>query len=471
MGTPGLANVWRCRAAQPACGAAAGAEEDGDADVIDDSVDGDFDRFFSCGGAAPAKCFAMPAPLAAPYLTPAAKRARRSPPPSLSPRPPQPLLAAPLPPPPLQPAAAELLQPAAAELLQPAEALQPTPQSDGALAALPSQSDGALAALLSQPDPERQPESQRRSSRPASPAEPPLLTALCEDDLSRAPGAPPLQQPAAKRTGGDAYLRRGESAGDLLRTLARCSALPTFSPELDSLLGGGVRCGEVTQIAGPTASGKTLLCHLLCLSAASQAGVAVYVDLSRGYSPSMLQRLCRVAGGSREQHSLLRRVLHRRCDPLPFPGGSPQDSVSWALAEVLTVLQRDGLRDGGPRLVVVDSVASALQHTLNGRREGHTPAARRAATATLQLLKDLAAEGCAVAVVNNAVTGSARDGTKRLQPALGSLWAAVPATTVWIDHDGDATAQQTACGVDRRVTVTNVSRQAEPLSAVVRIPA
>ncbi|MFZ0222396.1 MAG: ATPase domain-containing protein, partial [Candidatus Nitrosopolaris sp.] len=41
--------------------------------------------------------------------------------------------------------------------------------------------------------------------------------------------------------------------------------LPTGCKSLDNLLGGGIEAGVITQVYGPPGSGKTQLCHTLCV--------------------------------------------------------------------------------------------------------------------------------------------------------------------------------------------------------------
>ena len=53
--------------------------------------------------------------------------------------------------------------------------------------------------------------------------------------------------------------------------------LPTGCKSLDNLLGGGIEAGVITQVYGPPGSGKTQLCHTLCVMLSSDYET-IYID-------------------------------------------------------------------------------------------------------------------------------------------------------------------------------------------------
>ena len=61
-------------------------------------------------------------------------------------------------------------------------------------------------------------------------------------------------------------------------------SISTGSTELDKLLGGGIETGSITEIFGEFRTGKTQICHTLCvtcqkpLDAGGAEGRAIYVD-------------------------------------------------------------------------------------------------------------------------------------------------------------------------------------------------
>jgi hypothetical protein len=58
---------------------------------------------------------------------------------------------------------------------------------------------------------------------------------------------------------------------------------------LDELLGGGLRAGEVTEVVGGAASGKTALCMQACASVlADPTATIAYVDSANAFTPTRL---------------------------------------------------------------------------------------------------------------------------------------------------------------------------------------
>lgn len=74
--------------------------------------------------------------------------------------------------------------------------------------------------------------------------------------------------------------------------------LSTGSKQLDELLGGGIETGSITEIFGEFRTGKTQLCHTLCVTCqldvekGGGAGKALYIDTEGTFRP---QRLVAIA--------------------------------------------------------------------------------------------------------------------------------------------------------------------------------
>ena len=70
--------------------------------------------------------------------------------------------------------------------------------------------------------------------------------------------------------------------------------LTTGSASLDQLLGGGVETGSITEIFGEFRTGKTQLCHTLCVTCqlpiakGGGEGMAMYVDTEGTFRPERL---------------------------------------------------------------------------------------------------------------------------------------------------------------------------------------
>ncbi len=78
--------------------------------------------------------------------------------------------------------------------------------------------------------------------------------------------------------------------------------LSTGAPNLDELLGGGLRPPLVLELAGPPASGKTQLCHQLAVMVqlprekGGLAGKALYIDTEGTFRPERLASMARYRG-------------------------------------------------------------------------------------------------------------------------------------------------------------------------------
>eukprot|EP01062_Namystynia_karyoxenos_P060984 TRINITY_DN5281_c2_g1_i1.p1 TRINITY_DN5281_c2_g1~~TRINITY_DN5281_c2_g1_i1.p1 ORF type:complete len:571 (+),score=145.69 TRINITY_DN5281_c2_g1_i1:130-1842(+) len=274
-----------------------------------------------------------------------------------------------------------------------------------------------------------------------------------------------------------AVLREGQPASGL----AAAPMLPTHSRGVDALLAGGVRFGEVTQFAGPPGGGKTVLCHHLCLSAAARGLRTVYIDTAANFNLVYLYTLCKTPPAHEDicrarrsdrwtTEQLADRVVRTPCEVL---GGELPLHVALAaaLGDVLS---------GGPQLVIVDSAAGALLHTLNCRSHMQTSAARRGAVLSLRLMRALAAAGCAVVATNHAAQISAREAAafgpsapdgrdkRPLCAALGPQWGSTVHTTLWVEALPDSGAPGAAAAA--RPTYNRGLEVVAAVTAACRVP-
>lgn len=64
--------------------------------------------------------------------------------------------------------------------------------------------------------------------------------------------------------------------------------LTTSSRRLDSLLGGGVWCGAVTDFYGEASSGKTQICFQLCVNAVQAGWTVLFIDCLGTFRPERI---------------------------------------------------------------------------------------------------------------------------------------------------------------------------------------
>lgn len=241
------------------------------------------------------------------------------------------------------------------------------------------------------------------------------------------------------------------TADELLRFRAPEYIL-TGCREVDMLLGGGLATGELTEIVGPSACGKTQLAIQLAINASlslSMGGVSgetLYIDTEGGFSADRSQQMA---------HALCEETRH-------VPNGSGilgssqilqnirvvrVHDISALIATVekcLPLLVDDRLAAGASiRLVVVDSIAFPFRATpcpsmdpskSNTHRETDAQfyATRNRQLANLAAkLGELAhVHNVAVIAINQMSSKFQQDEKCHFVPALGQVWAHAVTTSL-----------------------------------------
>jgi len=136
--------------------------------------------------------------------------------------------------------------------------------------------------------------------------------------------------------------------------------LTTGSKELDGLLGGGMETGSITELFGEFRTGKTQLCHTLCVTSqlpleqGGCEGKAMYIDTEGTFRP---QRLVEIA------------------DRYGLNGQDVLDNVSYARAynsehQLQLLLQASCMMsEGRYGLLIVDSATGLYRTDYSGRGE------------------------------------------------------------------------------------------------------
>mmetsp|Transcript_34109 Transcript_34109/g.41789 ORF Transcript_34109/g.41789 Transcript_34109/m.41789 type:complete len:343 (-) Transcript_34109:80-1108(-) len=88
-----------------------------------------------------------------------------------------------------------------------------------------------------------------------------------------------------------------KTAADALEDRKALVTLTTGSIELDKLLEGGIETGSLTEVFGEFRTGKTQLCHTLCVTCqmsiteGGAEGKAIYIDTEGTFRPKRLQEI------------------------------------------------------------------------------------------------------------------------------------------------------------------------------------
>jgi DNA repair protein RAD51 len=136
--------------------------------------------------------------------------------------------------------------------------------------------------------------------------------------------------------------------------------ISTGSRELDTLLGGGIETGSLTEVFGEFRTGKTQICHTLCvtcqrtLDQGGAEGKAIYVDTEGTFRP---QKLCEIAERwNMNTEEVLENVICARCH------NTEQQMELLADAAALMSQSRFAL-------MIVDSATALYRTDYNGRGE------------------------------------------------------------------------------------------------------
>ncbi|XP_057449110.1 DNA repair protein RAD51 homolog 4 [Lotus japonicus] len=205
--------------------------------------------------------------------------------------------------------------------------------------------------------------------------------------------------------------------------------LSTGCDGIDALLGGGLREGQLTELVGPSSSGKTQVCLLSAATIARHKSSVIYLDTGNSFSP---QRIAHFVGQSYDS------VSHNQADhrPLQEVLGRIICYSVFDIYQMFDVLHRLKINlrseivksDHHVRLLIVDSISSLITPILGGSGpQGHA-----LMISAGFLLKKLAHEYNIAALVTNHVVGG-EDGISK--PALGESWKSVSHVRLLLSHD------------------------------------
>ena len=134
----------------------------------------------------------------------------------------------------------------------------------------------------------------------------------------------------------------------------------TGSRELDNLLGGGFETGSITELYGEFRTGKTQLCHTLCVTCqlpidqGGGEGKALYIDTEGSFRPERLTEIAERFGVAGED--ILDNVAYARA--------YNTDHQAQLLTQAAAMMTENRFA-----LIVVDSVTALFRTEYTGRGE------------------------------------------------------------------------------------------------------
>ncbi|CAI9297555.1 unnamed protein product [Lactuca saligna] len=206
------------------------------------------------------------------------------------------------------------------------------------------------------------------------------------------------------------------SAGQLHQQRLEIIQISSGSRELDKILDGGIETGSITELYGEFRSGKTQLCHTLCvtcqlpLDQGGGEGKAMYIDAEGTFRP---QRLLQIADRfGLNGNDVLENVAYARA--------YNTDHQSRLLLEAASMMVETRFA-----LMIVDSATALYRTDFSGR--GELSARQMHLAKFLRSLQKLADEfGVAVVITNQVVAqvdGSAMFAGPQIKPIGGNIMA------------------------------------------------
>ncbi|KAJ8266543.1 hypothetical protein GJAV_G00131640 [Gymnothorax javanicus] len=237
------------------------------------------------------------------------------------------------------------------------------------------------------------------------------------------------------------------TALELLEREQSLGTIVTFCSELDSMLGGGVPVGKMTEVCGAPGVGKTQLCMQLAVDVqiplcfGGQGGSVVYIDTEGSF---FVQRVVDMAQAAVEHCSLLAEDTEQQESLKEFTVETILSNLFLfrchdyveLLAETY-LLPNFLAQHPEVRLVVIDSIAAPFRRDFEDLSER-----TRTLNGLAQWLIQVASQKSAAIVVINQMTTKIANGQSKLVPALGESWGHAAAQRLllhWEDQQRLAT--------------------------------
>ncbi|VVA90338.1 unnamed protein product [Arabis nemorensis] len=211
---------------------------------------------------------------------------------------------------------------------------------------------------------------------------------------------------------------------ELLEDLQRNKhTLSTGDKGTDSLLQGGFREGQLTELVGPSSSGKTQFCMQASASVAeNHVGGVLYIDTGNSFSARRIaQFIC-----SSLDAALVQKVMSRISCHTVYDIYTMFDTLQSLEVTLRSQMNVDEYR---LRLLVVDSISSLITPILGGSGSQ----GRALMVAVGYLLKKLAHEHNIAVLVTNHTVGTGEGG--KTKPALGETWKSIPHVRLMLSRD------------------------------------
>jgi meiotic recombination protein DMC1 len=150
------------------------------------------------------------------------------------------------------------------------------------------------------------------------------------------------------------------SGNDCLSRRSRVIRVTTGSTELDKVLGGGFEIMSITEVFGEFRTGKTQLCHTLCVtsqlsvSQGGGSGKVIYIDTEGTFRPERIPPIA--ARFAMDATEVLDNILYARA----FTHEQQMQLIVMAAAQ---------MSEDQYRLLIIDSITALFRVDFSGRGE------------------------------------------------------------------------------------------------------
>jgi DNA repair protein RadA len=175
-----------------------------------------------------------------------------------------------------------------------------------------------------------------------------------------------LEQAGISKTNAEKFIRKARSCmplqfirGDeLVKMRQSVLRLTTGSSMLDKLLGGGIESQSITEFYGEYGSGKSQICHQLCVNVqlppeeGGLDGAALYIDTENTFRTERIFQMAQNLGLDPEE--AIKKII--------FAEAYTSDHQIFLLENADKVIKENGIR-----LIIVDSLTSHFRSEYLGR--------------------------------------------------------------------------------------------------------
>ncbi|XP_042464665.1 DNA repair protein RAD51 homolog 4-like isoform X2 [Zingiber officinale] len=213
--------------------------------------------------------------------------------------------------------------------------------------------------------------------------------------------------------------------------------LPSGCEGIDILLEGGFRIGQLTEIVGPSSSGKTQMCLRSALGVADMnLGSVFFLDTCNSFSSNRIASMINqhtATSVEEDGETRVKRIMSRiLCQSV------------YDIFELLDILRQlenrlsyqEKSNGNSIRLLIIDSIATLVAPILGSKNSQ----GRMLTISTGILLKRIANDYNLSVLVTNQMVGGQRG---HLKPALGESWKSIPHVQLLLSRDKGSTI----CGI------------------------